>query len=78
LSGLELAKHVLVRLVNDQESVEEIAESFDNDKGLISQVVEYLNNIRWIRQEENGTYKITTKGKNNMISRQEPLVNLGR
>jgi predicted transcriptional regulator len=67
-----------VKLVNAQESVEEIAESFDNDKGLISQVVEYLNNMRWIRQEENGTYKITAKGKNNMIARQKPLVNLGR
>ena len=67
-----------MKLVNAQESVEEIAESFDNDKGLISQVVEYLNNMRWIRQEENGIYKITTKGKNNMISRQKPLINLGR
>ena len=67
-----------MKLVNAQESVEEIAESFDNDKGLISQVVEYLNNMRWIRQEENGTYKITTKGKNNMIARQKPLINLGR
>jgi predicted transcriptional regulator len=67
-----------MKLVNAQESVEEIAESFDNDKGLISQVVEYLNNMRWIRQEQNGTYKITTKGKNNMIARQKPLINLGR
>jgi predicted transcriptional regulator len=68
----------LARLVNDQESVEKIAESFDNDKRLISEVVEYLSNMRWIKKEENGAYKVTTKCKNNMIVRQKPLVNLGR
>jgi hypothetical protein len=52
--------------VNDQESVEKIAESFNNDKRLISEVVEYLNNMRWIKQEEYGTYKDTTKCKNNI------------
>lgn len=78
LSGLELAKYVLLRLVNDHDSVEKIAENSDNDKQLITEVVKFLNDIRWIKQDANRTYKITTKGKNNMISRQEPLVNLGR
>jgi len=78
LSGLELAKYVLLRLVNDHDSIEEIAEHSDNDKQLISEVVKFLNDIRWIKQDVNGVYKITTKGKNNMISQQEPLVNLGR
>lgn len=78
LSGLELAKYVLLRLVNDHDSIEEIAEHSDNDKKLISEVVKFLNDIRWIKQDVNGVYKITTKGKNNMISQQEPLVNLGR
>jgi predicted transcriptional regulator len=78
LSGLELAKFVLLRLVNDHDSIENIAEKFDNDKRLISEVVKFLNDIRWIKQDVNGEYKITTKGKNNMITRQEPLVNLGR
>ena len=78
LSGLELAKYVLLRLVNDHDSIEEIAEHSDNDEKLISEVVKFLNDIRWIKQDVNGVYKITTKGKNNMISQQEPLVNLGR
>ena len=55
-----------------------MAEKFDNDKRLISEVVKFLIDIRWIKQDVNGEYKITTKGKNNMITRQEPLVNLGR
>jgi predicted transcriptional regulator len=78
ISGLELAKHVLFRLVHDHDSIEGIAENFNNDKQLISDVVRFLNDIRWIKQDVNGIYKITTKGKNNMISRQKPLVNLGR
>ncbi len=78
LSGLELAKYVLSRLVNYHDSIEEIAEYSDNDKQLISEVVKFLNDIRWIKQDVNGAFKITTKGKNNMISQQEPLVNLGR
>lgn len=78
LSGLELAKYVLSRLVNYHDSIEEIAEYSDNDKQLISEVVKFLNDIRWIKQDVNGAFKITNKGKNNMISQQEPLVNLGR
>lgn len=66
------------RLVSCHESIEELAKNFDNDKQLISEVVKFLTDIRWIKQEANGTYKITTKGTNNMISRQKPLVNLGR
>jgi hypothetical protein len=78
LSGLELAKYVLSRLVNYHDSIEVIAEYSDNDKQLISDVVKFLGDIRWIKQDVNGAFKITTKGKNNMISQQEPLVNLGR
>lgn len=78
LFGLELAKYVMLRLVNYHDSVEKITENFDNDKQLISEVVKFLEDIRWIKPDVNGTYKITTKGKNNMISRQKPLVNLGR
>ncbi|MGH9975656.1 MAG: hypothetical protein ACRD8Z_07445 [Nitrososphaeraceae archaeon] len=44
-------------------SVEEIAESFDNDIGLISQVVEYLNNMRWIKQGKMGPIKLQPKAK---------------
>ena len=59
LSGLELAKCVLSRLVNYHDSIEEIAEYSDNDKQLISEVVKFLNDIRWIKQDVNGAFKIT-------------------
>ena len=74
LNGLELAKYVLLRLVNDHESIETIAEDFDDDQRFISGVVDFLDDIDWIRQDMNGVYRITTRGKNGMITRQRPLV----
>jgi predicted transcriptional regulator len=68
----------MLRLVSYHDNIEKIAENFDNDNQMISEVFKFLNDIGWIKPDVNGTYKITTKGKNNMISRQKPLVNLGR
>jgi predicted transcriptional regulator len=68
----------MLRLVNYHDNIEKIAKNFDNDNQLISEVYKFLNDIGWIKPDVNGTYKITTKGKNNTISRQKPLVNLGR
>jgi predicted transcriptional regulator len=78
LSGLELAKYVLLRLINDHESIETIAEDFDDDQRFISGVVDFLDDIDWIRQDMNGVYRITTKGKDSVITRQRPLVSLSR
>jgi predicted transcriptional regulator len=63
-----------LRVVDDLESIERVAEDFDNDQRFISEVVDFLNDIGWIKQDMNGAYRITTKGKNSMITRQRPLV----
>jgi hypothetical protein len=49
LAGLELAKYVLMRLV-DNSSVEKLAEEFVKDVRFIKSIVEYLKNIKWIEQ----------------------------
>jgi hypothetical protein len=77
LSGLSLAKYVLERIVDYHESLEKIAEDFDNDDELIFGVVDFLNAIGWIKQDSSGTYRITTKGKTNTITRHKPTVILG-
>lgn len=77
LSGLSLAKYVLERIVDYHESVEKIAEDFDNDDEFIFGVVDFLNYIGWIKQDSHGNYRITTKGKTNTITRIKPTVNLG-
>jgi predicted transcriptional regulator len=63
-----------LRVVDDLESIERVAEDFDNDQRFISEVVDFLKDIGWIKQDMNGAYRITTKGKNSMITRQRPLV----
>ncbi len=43
----------MLRFVNYHDSIEKIAEIFDNDKQLISEVVKFLNDIRWIKPDIN-------------------------
>lgn len=69
-----MAKYILLRLVDDLESIERVAEDFDNDQRFISGVVDFLKDIDWIKQDMKGAYRITTKGKNSMITRQRQLV----
>ena len=63
LAGLELAKYVLMRLVNNS-SVEKLAEEFGNDVRFIHRIIEFLKNIKWIEQDvSSGLYQITEVGK---------------
>ena len=70
LSGLELAKYVLLRLINDHDKIEKIAVDFDDDKKFILGVVDFLKDIGWVKQDPSGTYRITKKGKGNIITRR--------
>ena len=63
-----------MRVIDDFESIERVAEDFDNDQRFISGVVDFLKDIGWIKEDMNGVYRITAKGKNSMITRQRPLV----
>ena len=75
LSGLGLAKYVLERLVNGRDNVEKIAEEFNNDKVLILEIIDFLDEIGWIKQDLSGTYRITRKGKSNIIVRHRQEIN---
>jgi hypothetical protein len=64
LTGLELAKYVLKRLVDNHDSVERVAEDFDNDVRFILGVIDFLKEIGWMEQEfTSEIYQITEKGK---------------
>jgi|GEM_PF-1583977 predicted transcriptional regulator len=76
LSGLELAKYVLLRLI-DGETIEDIAKNFDNNKKFVSETLDLLFDIGWIKQDTNGNYRITTKGQKSKIMRRRPVVSLG-
>jgi predicted transcriptional regulator len=75
LSGLALARYVLNRLVDQGDSIERLAEDFDNDEQFILGVVDFLINIGWIKQTESGVYKITKKGQTNIIEREKVIPN---
>jgi predicted transcriptional regulator len=52
-----------LKLVNDHDNVEKIAVDFDDDKKFISEVVYFLADIGWIKEDRNGTYRMTRKGR---------------
>ncbi len=59
LTGLELAKYIMLRLVDNHESNEQLSENFDNDVRFINRVVDFLKDIKWIEQDRNGIYQMT-------------------
>jgi DNA-binding IclR family transcriptional regulator len=61
LTGLEIAKYLLSRLVKDDDGIKRMAEALDYDEKLVSEVLDFFRDIGWIRQNTNGTYEITTK-----------------
>jgi hypothetical protein len=63
LAGLKLAKYVLMRLVDNQ-SLEKLAEELDDDVRFINGIVDFLNDIRWIKRDPiSGLYQITKIGR---------------
>ena len=59
LGGLELAKYLLLRLVDNNESIERLAQDFDNDVRFINGVVKFLKDVGWIKQDSTGGYQMT-------------------
>jgi predicted transcriptional regulator len=73
LSGLSLARYVLERLIDKHDSVDKIAKDFDNDTEFISGIIDFLRDVGWVKQDENGSYKITSKGRTSTIEREKIL-----
>jgi hypothetical protein len=59
LTGLELAKYIMLRLVDNHESIEHLSKNFDNDVCFIERVVDFLKDIKWIEQDHEGLYHMT-------------------
>jgi predicted transcriptional regulator len=59
LTGLELAKYLMLRLVDNHESIEQLSQNFDNDVRFINRVVDFLKDIKWVEQDQNGLYQMT-------------------
>lgn len=59
ITGLELAKYILLRLVNNRESIEQLAEDFENDVRFIERIVKFFQDVKWIEVDCDGLYQMT-------------------
>jgi hypothetical protein len=65
LKGLSLAMHTL-NLLNDEKQdfdITNIANEFDQTEKFVLSVIEFLKDIKWLIQDENGKYSITEQAK---------------
>jgi hypothetical protein len=58
LTGLELAKYISLRLVNNNATIEQVAVDFENDVRFVTRVVKFLKDIGWIKQDSNGSFQM--------------------
>ena len=50
---------ISLRLVDNNESIAQVAVDFENDVHFIIRVVKFLKDVGWIKQDRNGTYQMT-------------------
>jgi predicted transcriptional regulator len=63
LRGLSLAIHTLKQLTNNHHSnLIDIARKYDHDEKFVMSVIDFLKDIRWLSQDENGKYIVTEQG----------------
>jgi predicted transcriptional regulator len=64
LKGLSLAIHTLNHLNDNQHfDIKKIANEFDHNEKFVLSVIEFLKDIKWLIQDENGKYSITEQAK---------------
>ena len=59
LTGLELVKYISLRLVDNNETIEQVSIDFENDVRFVTRVVKFLKDVGWIKQVSNGSYQMT-------------------
>ena len=68
LRGLSLAIYTLKQLTNNQcADIIDIASKYDNDENFIMSVIEFLKDIGWLSQDENGKYIVTEQGMKEVL-----------
>ena len=67
LKGLELAKYVLHKLHSENFDLKSIATEFDGNKRFVESIMEFLKEIQWISEDENGIYMLTSEGHKNCL-----------
>jgi hypothetical protein len=68
IGGLGLARHILKQIRDDNEnfSIDLVSKEYNNKKFVCS-ITEFLKDITWLSEDENGKYVITKEGLENNI-----------
>lgn len=67
LRGLSLAIHIIKQLTNNHHSnIIDIASKYDCDENFVMSVIDFLKDIRWLSQDQNGKYIVTEQGLKEM------------
>ena len=67
LKGLELARYVLHKLQNENSNMISIAKEFDGNERFVASILDFLKEIDWISEDENGIYRLTSEGHKNCL-----------
>jgi Mn-dependent DtxR family transcriptional regulator len=62
LSGLALAEYILMRIVENDNTVEKLTQDLDCKENYVTTLASILEDLGWIEQEPGGKYIITDKG----------------
>ena len=62
LTGLELAHYILMRIVKNDDTVEELTQGLEGKESYVSILASILEDVGWIEQEPSDKYIITNKG----------------
>ena len=69
LKGLELARYVLHKLHRKNFDLKSLATEFDGSEKFVKSIIEFLIEIEWVTQDENGTYRLTSEGHRNCLDK---------
>jgi DNA-binding IclR family transcriptional regulator len=64
LTGLELAGYVLMRIVGEGDTVEELTQRLDDKESYVSTLTSILEDIGWIEQDPSGADKGNSEAQN--------------
>ncbi|MGB9168158.1 MAG: hypothetical protein WCB31_04435 [Nitrososphaeraceae archaeon] len=68
LKSLDLAQYILHRIKHEENfNVDCIAKEFDNDEKFVKSMLDFLKELEWISEDQNGKYSLTSQGQENSL-----------
>ena len=66
--SLDLAQYILHRIKHEENfNVDSIKKEFDNDVNFVKSMLDFLKELEWISEDENGKYRLTSQGHQNCL-----------